>query len=131
MPRRTRQWPCGQKGNGRYCLRCAQERARREREQAGKSAWHARLANAPVALEHLPQHVAERVLAIIERLECGAGYWEFKGKRLRAMGARQIVSIPVGWSYRLICREQAGRLEYLEVLTHETYNQRLASEGWP
>ncbi len=46
------------------------------------------------------------------------------------MGQREVISIPIGKRYRLICLEQNGEMRYLEVLSHEQYNNRLKSGGW-
>lgn len=88
------------------------------------------MAQAPVSLEHVPRPIATKALHVIEKLAQGADYRQFHGKRLVAMGQRTIVSIPLGWGHRLICREEGARLGPIEVLSHETYNTRLASGGW-
>lgn len=74
--------------------------------------------------------VAEKALQIMEDLGNGGSYLDFKGKRLVAMGQREVISVPIGQRYRLICIEQNGELRYLEVLSHEEYNNRLKSGGW-
>lgn len=130
MAGRKRRFPCGHVGRGQYCHRCAQEKQAREQARAARQAWAERLAAAPVALESVPRHVAEKVLQIIAELEQGKRYQDFKGKRLALMGQRDVISIPVGWSHRLICREGEAGLEYVEVISHETYNKRLAAGGW-
>ncbi|WP_447975499.1 ParE family toxin-like protein [Nitrospira sp. Kam-Ns4a] len=98
---------------------------------AEKQAWEGRLAAAPVSLAHCPRAVAEKALAVIAALERGESYLAFKGKRLTAMGRRDLVSIPLGWRYRLLARIQAAGLQILEVLSHEAYNTRLAANRWP
>lgn len=60
----------------------------------------------------------------------GRPYLDFKGKRMITMGQREIISIPVGRRYRLICCEKSGTLKFVEVISHEEYNSRLASGGW-
>ncbi len=131
MPVTRKQFACGHTGKGRWCHRCADRERKRESLVAAKQAWQAKLTAAPVPLDHCPQAIAEKALEIMAALEGGESYMAFKGKRLKAMGRRDLVSIPLGWSYRLIMRCRFPRPEFLEVLSHETYNTRLASGGWP
>lgn len=63
-------------------------------------------------------------------LNAGKAYQDFKGKRLVTMGQREVISVPIGRRYRLICRDSNGCLEFIEVITHEEYNNRLSSGGW-
>lgn len=123
-------FPCGHVGKGQYCHRCAQEKAAAEKVIQAKNSWNERLAAAPVELGHLPRKAAEKALGIIAGLRQGKPYLDYKGKRLVKMGQREMISIPVGWSYRLVCRAKNGEWEDLDVVTHEDYNNCLASGGW-
>lgn len=89
-----------------------------------------RLSKSPIPLDHVPTSVADRTLEVIVALSKGAAYQSFKGKRLVTMGQRDVVSIPIGRRYRLICRHTKGPLQFLEIISHETYNNRLSSGGW-
>jgi hypothetical protein len=120
-------FPCGHQGKGQYCHRCKQKEDQKQAAAQERAAWNEKLSAAPIRLDHLPRDVVERVLEVLQGLQ--QGKWA-GGKRLTKMGQRVIISIPIGWKYRLICKEKEGRLECLEVITHETYNQRLASGGW-
>lgn len=130
MPGRKKTFACGHRGRGQYCHRCRQEEQQKEEARHQKRARAHHLASAPVPLDHLPEKVALKALKIMRMIESGSPYTDFRGKRLRTMGLRHIISIPVGWSYRLICRETEGRLRFVEVISHETYNTRIDAGGW-
>lgn len=130
MPSRKKIFPCGHRGSGRYCHRCKQAESTREALRADKDEWERRVAGAPVAVAQLPRQVAEEALRVMDELEGGTPYRAFMGKRLKTMGQRHIVSIPLRSSYRLICRDEDGRLRPLEVLSHEAYSTRIGAGGW-
>lgn len=131
MPKRKKKFPCGHVGHGRFCHRCAEKEAQRQKSAEQRQAWQAQLAAAPIPLEHLPRDVAQRLLEVLAALDAGTSYVALQGKRLHKMGQRAVISIPIGLRFRLICREEeAGRLVPLEALTHEEYNTRLATGGW-
>jgi hypothetical protein len=69
----------------------------------------------------LPPKVARVAGRVLARLAAGARYWELGGKRLLA-GAREVVSIPIGQRYRLLCDASGQRLRPVVVLTHADYN---------
>lgn len=134
-------FPCGHSGKGQFCHRCAQ--AEKERAQAAqqraeqrveaalkKQDWQAQLAQSPVPLGHVPKVVAERALQVMQALATGQSYLDFQGKRLIAMNRREMVSVPLPQYYRLVCREQDGHLQFVEVIPHEEYNTRLFHGGW-
>ncbi len=135
---RKKTFACGHTGRGKYCHRCAEEERKKQKKQQEKErrrqqqqAWKEQLAAAPVELGHLPQKTAEKVLQIIGRLQRGeTTYMELNGKRLTTMGRRNIISIPIGWSWRLICEDSSKGLVFLEVLSHEAYNNKISSGGW-
>lgn len=130
MAGRKKTFPCGHTGKGKYCHRCAQEEKRKQAILGAKSEWKDRLSSAPVELDHLPKEVAEKALAVIAELQEGRPYPDLKGKRMITMGQREIISIPVGRRYRLICCDKKSSLECIEVISHEDYNNRLTSGGW-
>ena len=121
---------CGHIGKGKYCHRCAQEESRKRQVAQAKSDWDDRLATSPVPLAHLPKHVAEKALEVMENLQKGKTYQELNGKRLVTMRQRHVISVPIGRRYRLICDDESGPLKYIEVISHEEYNNRLSSGGW-
>lgn len=109
--------------------RCAQGEDQAQAALQARLDWHQRLASAPVPLDGLPKPIAEKAIQIMTALKNGKPYMEFRGKRLLAMGKRHVISVPIGQRYRLICRKKTEGLRYLEVITHEKYNNRLSSGG--
>ena len=130
MAGRRKQFTCGHIGKGQYCHRCEAEELQHQKELLAKRNWEAKLSSSPVPLEGFPRAVAEKTLSIVDALERGQSHFDFRGKRFVSMGQRSIISIPVGRRYRLICEDQGDRLHYKELITHETYNNRLSSGGW-
>jgi len=100
---RKKTFPCGHIGKGQYCHRCAQEETQKRKVAQAKSNWDDRLKSSPVQLDHLPKDVAEKALQVVTELADGKTYLDFKGKRMVTLGQRQVISIPVGRRYRLIC----------------------------
>jgi hypothetical protein len=131
MPRKTT-FECGHRGAGQYCHRCKQERdqaAKRQDERrrqlderrTDKAAWDATFAADAIDLRGL--QTRERVIKardLLARLAAGEPYTSLNGKRWES--DRSIVSVPIGWGYRLVLREQAGQIRPMKVLTHEDYN---------
>lgn len=113
-----------------FCHRCKQEEEINERRLKRKSAWNEKVKSSPIDISHLPKKVAEKTLSVIEIISEGKSYHALKGKRLASMRQREVISIPVGWSYRLICIERNGTFDFVEVLSHEDYNNKLSSGGW-
>ncbi len=130
MTSRKKTFPCGHRGKGAFCHRCKQEEEIHQKKLKRKSAWNEKIKSSPIDLSHLPKKVAEKTLSIIEMISTGVNYHSLKGKRLVSMRQREVISIPVGWSYRLICFEKDGALNVVEVLSHEDYNNKLSSGGW-
>ncbi len=130
MAGRRKKFPCGHVGKGQYCHRCAQEETRKRESAQAKHAWEEKLERAPLKLGHLPKSVAEKTLYLIANIRVGKTYMEFRGKRMKTIGQRHIISIPVGKHYRLIISDKWNKLQYLEVISHELYNKRLSSGGW-
>lgn len=131
MAGQNNSFPCGHRGKGQFCHRCKEEERRKQEARQRKAEWNDRLSSAPVHLDHLPEDIAERVLQVVQELKLGKTYMSLNGKRLVAMGQRDVISIPIGRRYRMICKEKEGAFECVEVITHETYNHRLSSGGWP
>lgn len=125
-------FPCGHSGKGKYCHRCHQEQqaaskkaeakaTELEERRADKQAWEASFAADPIDLRAL--QTRERVAKardLLARLAAGEPYTALGGKRWES--DRSIVSIPIGWGYRLVLRDERGQLRPLQVMTHEDYN---------
>ena len=130
MPSRKRTFPCGHRGKGQYCHRCEEVSDARLKSKRVKENWGKTLSQAPISLDKLPRDIAIKSLRIIQGIETGKSLCEFRGKRLVAMGQRGVISIPIARKYRMVCTDQGGMLEYLEVISHETYSNRISSGGW-
>lgn len=127
-----RSFPCGHAGKGQFCHRCKQaelEAAKKaqakasevEERRADKQAWEATFAADAIDLHVL--QTRERVTKardILQRLASGEPYTALGGKRWES--DRNIVSIPIGWGYRLVLRDDRGQLRPLACMTHEAYN---------
>ncbi len=120
MSRRKKTFPCGHKGYGQICHRCAQKEANREQKQEKKNAWEATFAHDPIDLRTLPKNVVLKARRIMKDLETEKTYRDFRGKRLRH--DRFVISIPVTRNYRLLCRDCGSLLIPEAVISHEDYN---------
>jgi len=130
MPGKKKRFPCGHLGRGQYCHRCAEVEREQRAQQEAKAARKAHLAAAPIPVDHLPADIADKAIEIMQALRAGASYLDFKGKRLKNMGQREVISVPLGRRYRLICRDRPDGLAFVEAISHEVYNDRLAAGGW-
>jgi hypothetical protein len=125
-------FPCGHKGRGQYCHRCrADEREAVERAEADaaaaarhkeeRDAWQDSHAADPIDLRPLQtRERIEKARALLRRLAAGEPYAQLGGKRWES--DRSIVAVPVGRGFRLILRDDGGRLRPLACMTHEAYN---------
>ena len=120
MVRRKKTFPCGHKGFGRICHRCAQERAALEKKQQLKRDWESSFEQDAIDLRNLPKKVVLKSRHIIQQLAEEPNYRIFHGKRLRYN--RRVISIPINRSYRLLCRDRGQFLSPEAVVSHEDYN---------
>lgn len=70
----------------------------------------------------IPLHVLAHGRRIVLALEKGKEYTQFKGKRL--FPDRDLISIPVGRRWRLLCEWQDGKIIPAQLLSHESYNHK-------
>ncbi|WP_013321098.1 DUF7682 family zinc-binding protein [Gloeothece verrucosa] len=120
MSRRKKNFPCGHKGYGQICHKCAQQQAEQNQKKQEKNAWESTFATDPIDLRALPKNVVLKAREIIQGLQNQKNYREFHGKRLRH--DRFIISIPVTRHYRLLCRDYGNFLVPEAVISHEDYN---------
>ncbi|MBR8826607.1 MAG: hypothetical protein DSM107014_01660 [Gomphosphaeria aponina SAG 52.96 = DSM 107014] len=120
MSRRKKSFPCGHKGYGQICHRCAQQQATWEQKRKRKNEWQETFAQDPIDLRALPKNVVVKARNIIMGLQTANNYRDFHGKRLRH--DRLVISIPVTRNYRLLCRDYGSFLTPEEVISHEEYN---------
>ncbi len=77
-----------------------------------------------ILTHNAPAGVLAKARCIIARLETGTPYWKLHGKRLQ--WNRNVISIPVGRSWRILAEEVGGQVEARQVLSHSSYNHRLS-----
>ena len=128
MSRRKKQFPCGHRGFGRVCHRCAQKQADWEQKKQYKLDWEASFEQDPIDLKNLPKNVVVKSRRIIKQLQLQSDYRQFHGKRLRH--DRFVISIPITRSYRLICRDCGQFLAPEAVISHEDYNVVKPGSHW-
>ncbi|ELR99214.1 hypothetical protein [Gloeocapsa sp. PCC 73106] len=120
MSKRKKRFPCGHRGYGQICHKCAAIQCQREQRKTNKVEWEAAFAADPIDLTELPKNVVLKARTIIQGLQEARNYRDFHGKRLRH--DRFIISIPVTRNYRLICRDYGSFLNPEAVVSHEDYN---------
>lgn len=117
MAGRKRTFPCGHKGKGQYCHRCAQE----QEAQSRKQAWKDTFAQDPIDLTLLPtRSQVEKARTLLAAIRQGQPYTDFRGKRLHY--DRTLISVPLSRDYRILFRDTGDGLLPLSCLSHETYN---------
>lgn len=127
MPRKV--FPCGHKGLGKYCHLCAQQQQQitnekqiRQSQQEDKQAWEALFKGDCIDLRKLPhKKLIIKAREMLTELSRGVGYEKLGGKRMNYN--RDMISIPLGSDYRLLCQVQDnGTLLPLKIMSHEAYN---------
>lgn len=129
--RHRKEFPCGHRGFGQTCHQCRSNVVILQTEMKSdvpditeqkqiRQAWRESFAADPIDLTELPKKVVLKARQILQALEDGADYRQFDGKRFHF--DRSLISIPVNYSYRLICRDEGGKPIPLKVVSHETYN---------
>lgn len=116
---------CGHRGKGRVCQRCAQERGEQQVRAELRAERQALAERLNVRVGQFPNEVLVRagdVLAQAQR----------KGTRaLRACGAKKInansalLSVRIGRDHRMVFRTDHGSPQFLELLTHASYDSRI------
>ena len=100
-----KRFACGHRGFGQYCHCCAdREAARRKKAE----------------LRREPKMVMQKAKQILGWLRDGVHPGALGGKQFGF--DRDLLRIPVGYRYRLLCRREGQGFEPLEVLSHEAYN---------
>jgi hypothetical protein len=132
MSRRSRKhrkrFKCGHRGFGQFCHCCAdRERMmlskKKERVKSSKkreTRTHKRTQKDTMGLYKLPKSIAQKARGILDKIVNGAEYWKLGGKRLS--GERSVIRIPIGYRYRMLCRDEGDRVIPLKVVSHEAYN---------
>ena len=68
MSRRKKSFPCGHKGYGQICHRCAQEKKVWEQKKQQKNAWEATFTHDPIDLRPFPKNVVLKARRILQGL---------------------------------------------------------------
>ena len=126
-------FPCGHIGKGQYCHRCHERDVLYEREREIKRKEKAELAaeiNVGVDMSSIPSKVARKAADMIRKIDAGTPYTMFHGKRLTDWD-RSVISVPVGWSHRMMLKEEGGKYKVTAVLSHEEYNTRTSKAFRP
>ncbi len=120
----TKTFPCGHKGKGQYCHRCAQDQKDRDKVQdarAEKQAWKEQFKHDVIDLTGLPNRsLVEKARLIIAGIESGAPYTQYKGKRMNF--DRNVISIPLNHDFRLLYQQTNVGLVLTSLMSHEEYN---------
>ncbi|RME10898.1 MAG: hypothetical protein D6802_08210 [Ardenticatenia bacterium] len=124
MGRRKKEFPCGHKGFGSFCHRCAQEEKERQKRAQKRAAWEATFEHDPIELRHLPRDVVIRAREILALLADGVTWNDprIKGKLMQFDNT--LISIRVTYRYRMLARKTDSGVIPLEVISHEEYNKR-------
>ena len=120
-----KRFACGHRGFGQYCHCCAdREAARRKKAELRRERKEQRRQEetivAGVDLRKLPKMVMQKAKQILGWLRDGVHPGALGGKQFGF--DRDLLRIPVGYRYRLLCRREGQGFEPLEVLSHEAYN---------
>jgi hypothetical protein len=132
MSRRSRRhrkrFRCGHRGFGRFCHCCAdRERMKKltKKEREKHSMKHQirtreKTKKDTMGLYKLPGAIAQKARGVLDKVMNGTEYWKLGGKRLS--GERSVIRIPIGYRYRMLCRDEGDRVVPLRVVSHEAYN---------
>jgi hypothetical protein len=69
----------------------------------------------------LPKSYRRKATNILMGLDSGVPYYYFHGKRFR--GHRNIIGIPLGKHYRILCLDIHGEIIPKKILTHAEYDR--------
>ena len=120
-----KRYPCGHRGRGQYCHRCAQERDDMSARTAAREGKLALAELLCVPATDFPDKILRRAAAIHQEVAAQGLL------ALRRRGAKKILSldnvlsVPVGHHHRLLFVVDHDFPRYLELLTHEQYDRRL------
>jgi len=123
-----KKFSCGHIGKGQYCHLCKARDDAYEQQRVVKRAEKQAIAEATdvgIDMVRIPVPVALKAADIVRKLKSGTTYLAVHGKRLTSWD-HNMISIPVGMSYRVMCKEVEGAVIPIEVLSHEQYNGRIS-----
>ncbi|MGK0289126.1 MAG: hypothetical protein ACI86H_000553 [bacterium] len=120
---RKKTFACGHTGLGQFCHRCRELDKRKLKNIDKKSTCKKELSNDIIDLKILPNKgMLSKARKIIQGLvEEEQDYRLYNGKRFQ--WDRSLISIPIGMRYRMLCKEEEGKVIPQEVMSHEKYNR--------
>ena len=122
-------FPCGHAGKGKYCHRCEQKLTAAKLATKHIAPVYAAGSAEGVlpGSESAPKATKAKAQEVARQIREGTSVSFFKGQRLRH--DRSIISIPIGYSWRLVCLDTEGGVEVKGLFTHEEYNKRFGGGG--
>ena len=129
---RSRKWRkrfgCGHRGYGQFCHCCADRDTQQKKVAQGRKmaqvdremAWVVERVVDGVDLRDLPRQVAQKAKQVLEEFRQGWHPGAMGGKQFGF--DRDMIRVPVGYRYRLLCERVAGVIKPIKVLSHEAYN---------
>ena len=131
MSKRKKRFECGHYGLGKFCHQCNEKEKEREEKKMEKERKIMYIANNGRYISNIPYKVQKKAVVEFKKLNAAKRiYTNQNAKRLTALGQRNIVVLRVGNSWRLICAENENGFEWIDLLSHETYNNKLKMGGW-
>nr|WP_290667140.1 hypothetical protein [Ardenticatena sp.] len=123
--RRKKKFACGHEGFGSFCHRCAQKEKELQKRAQARAEWEASFENDPIDLRGLPRDVVLRSREVLALLDEGISWQDPRIKGQLMHFDKTLISIPIGYRYRMLARKTKAGIRPLEVITHEEYNKRL------
>ena len=114
-------FPCGHKGLGQYCHRCHNKTQEIEAKKQKREERLSKQKSLPVNVKGLPEHIVKKGLKKIAKIEGGAVHTAIGGKKLS--NRSDIVTVPLGPTYRLILSKDGKAIEPEAILSHQKYNR--------
>jgi hypothetical protein len=127
---------CGHRGFGSYCQQCQQNQQEQYSQpimskqslqtqmhtqlEPQRKSWKESFDQDPINLAGLPPAVVKKSRKILGALAAGTPYHQLSGSKMRFDPT--LIRIPVGYHYRMLCRQESNQVVPLSVLTHEQYN---------
>lgn len=102
-------------------IRAEQEAADAAVKKRDRQRWKETFERDSIDLRGLPRGTVKKSRKILKQLEKGTAYHQLRGTRLSVN--RQIIRIPVGQKYRLVCDDIDGRIVPREVIPHKCYDK--------
>ena len=131
MGRRKKRFECGHFGYGAYCHLCHDKEKEIEKKKMEKKAKFLYVKSNGDYVSNVPIEVQKKAVDKFMKLKAQQQiYSNIQAKRMTTIRQRKIVVLRVGRSYRLICKQTGRDFQWIELLSHESYNDKLKRGGW-